>query len=462
MYLRHIYRSKPRLTAICTNVGTHSESHTYRWASRSASSGGRSQSLHWDRRETSLMCLKDSARCCSAGPRPSDFSSHQEESSAANIGESKDTENREPPVLFSIERGTITHVLSLLTSSLPVQDGIKDITATLCRLSATMHIQSVYETAAIPWDAACSDDIIIRNNQPIKRHGTDDIIAKQPINKQDYGFANLSSHCLGITQLTDSLNNQPTFGLHRHVCRTHLYFNKVYHVPMVAAVPEPNCLQSSADDRQPATTKADTGLTEQDSSVSPQDNDSQKPSKEQILIMYERLVQELPNFLEDSHDFSMYANSVEFDNRIMKFKTKGLPAYKASVHGMRYLCAAYINGSSMEVLRITAELELGQIQARWRVKGVPLHSYVIRPWRRKHPDRYFDAFSTFELGMDGLIHRHKMDKVMPTPSDKVRAPSLAMRVGIALGLVRNPALAPDCMVPKHLSFMQPKASTGKL
>ncbi len=25
--------------------------------------------------------------------------------------------------------------------------------------------------------------------------------------------------------------------------------------------------------------------------------------------------------------------------------------------------------------------------------------------------RYFDAFSTFDVGTDGLIHRHKLDKV---------------------------------------------------
>lgn len=173
---------------------------------------------------------------------------------------------------------------------------------------------------------------------------------------------------------------------------------------------------------------------------------------------------------------------------------------------MRSLGTAYMPGSSMEVLRITADLDQDQIQARWRIKGIPLHSYIIRPWRRNHPHRwvawnsfvgcprwekpadtkerilyfplinwetfdsksptyqsfsfvisdennrkvpvsgtptivvphctrvlknishhfllclsffvrYFDAFSTFDVGTDGLIHRHKLDKVhAPTVS----------------------------------------------
>ncbi|XP_022084336.1 uncharacterized protein LOC110975826 isoform X2 [Acanthaster planci] len=466
--LQHIFFSRLRPTGNSSKAGTCPESLAYPFA-RSASGGGRSSSLHWDRRETSLMCLKDSTPSCSEGLHPPKLSPHQGEGATADELGIKDSSDREPPVLFSVERSTVNHVLSLLTSSLHVQDGLKDITATLRRLSATMHVQSIMETAAKPWDVTSSDDIIIRNNPPNEQHGANHILNNWGTGRQDSSCQNQLPSQLEAAQSLKSTEKLPALdvGVLRHaegIHRTHLYFNKVYHVPMVAAVPEPNHLQSSTGDLQPPPAKPGSGLTKPDSStVSPQDdNGAPKPSKEQILVMYERLEQELPNFLNESHDFSMYASTVEFDNRIMRFKTKGLPAYKASIQGLKYLCAAYVTGSTMEVLRITAELELGQIQARWRVRGVPLHSYVIRPWRRKHPDRYFDAFSTFELGSDGLIHRHKMDKVMPTPSDKVRAPSLAMRIGIALGLARNPALAPDCMVPKHLSFIQPKAGTGKL
>ena len=53
-------------------------------------------------------------------------------------------------------------------------------------------------------------------------------------------------------------------------------------------------------------------------------------------------------------------------------------------------------------------------------------------------------------------------QVMSNPSDKVRSPSLAVRIGIVLGVVRNPALSPNCIVPKTFNFFHPKTSTGKL
>eukprot|EP00057_Strongylocentrotus_purpuratus_P001035 XP_001190701.3 PREDICTED: uncharacterized protein C6orf136 homolog [Strongylocentrotus purpuratus] len=110
-----------------------------------------------------------------------------------------------------------------------------------------------------------------------------------------------------------------------------------------------------------------------------------------------------------------------------------------------------------KLLRITMETEQHYIQARWRIKGVPLHSYILRPWGKKHKYRYFDAFSTFHVGSDGLIHSHVLDKVMPSSEGKVVAASWAVRLGIMMGLIRPPAFEPDIM--KAITHM--KSLLGK-
>ena len=138
----------------------------------------RSHSLHWDRRQTSLMCLKDSSHCCSQISHPSKLPIGQVSSEFPPKKRCND-EKQELPMLVSVERNTINHVLSMLTSTLPVQDSLEEVVATLHRLSASMHVQSIFETAAKPCEE-CSDDIIIRN-QPIKHHSSDDITSNRPM-----------------------------------------------------------------------------------------------------------------------------------------------------------------------------------------------------------------------------------------------------------------------------------------
>ncbi|PIK35664.1 hypothetical protein BSL78_27507 [Apostichopus japonicus] len=154
--------------------------------------------------------------------------------------------------------------------------------------------------------------------------------------------------------------------------------------------------------------------------------------------------QVMPNFFEQSHDYGMYSQDLEFDNRLMGVKTKGLAAYKATVQSLKLASTAYLVNAHLELLRMTMQPEDGTIQARWRLKGVPLHSFVLRPLAKKHKYRYFDAFSVFQVGSDGLIHHHRLDKMIPD-SDKVKEPSLVTRIGIALGLVRPPAISTNWM-----------------
>eukprot|EP00057_Strongylocentrotus_purpuratus_P003570 XP_003726920.1 PREDICTED: uncharacterized protein LOC100893586 [Strongylocentrotus purpuratus] len=49
---------------------------------------------------------------------------------------------------------------------------------------------------------------------------------------------------------------------------------------------------------------------------------SDGPSKEQLAYMHLRLSEEMPRFFEQSHDYGLYADTVHFDNRIMKVRTR--------------------------------------------------------------------------------------------------------------------------------------------
>ena len=61
--------------------------------------------------------------------------------------------------------------------------------------------------------------------------------------------------------------------------------------------------------------------------------------------------------------------------------------------------------------------------------------------------RWIDGFSIFQVGGDGLIHKHICDKVIPD-TDKVeqkKTGNLAMKLGMALGLIPGEHFADDLL-----------------
>ncbi|KAJ3609837.1 hypothetical protein NHX12_024345 [Muraenolepis orangiensis] len=167
--------------------------------------------------------------------------------------------------------------------------------------------------------------------------------------------------------------------------------------------------------------------------------------EEKLALMYERLSIELPNFFLKPHDYSMYSSDVEFINGVLiDVHTRGSPAYRWALCFWRLLCTCYYTNAQMEVLKLTKHPEEGSIKARWRVNGLPYHRLLFC-FYRKDKSRFFrphDAFSTFYIGHDGLIHCHKVEKVMEA------SPPILPRVGpllagalVALGVQEHrPAL----------------------
>ncbi|XP_072176443.1 uncharacterized protein [Diadema setosum] len=339
---------------------------------------------------------------------------------------------KEPPILFSPESTSYQQALDIISAAKEAGSLCSSASARLKELCHSMHMENVIRSAARPCDE-CADDIIIRRDDAASRSNLDD-----DMHVNDGGGNRSASPTLASSG-SEARHNRSLPCIHHtqpHVKPVALGDLAGMDVlmsgahAMCSANPTEDVLCAAGDERS----------LQQDEA-----SNSDGPSKEQLAYMHLRLSEEMPKFFEQSHDYGLYADHIHFDNRIMKVSTRGLPAYKATVQSLKYLSTAYLLKTQMEVLRITMETEQGCVQARWRMKGVPLHSYALRPWSKSHNYRYFDAFSTFHIGNDGLIHTHVLDKVVPSSENKVRVSSWAVKLGIALGLVRPPAFDPDVM-----------------
>ncbi|XP_076610809.1 uncharacterized protein C6orf136 homolog [Chaetodon auriga] len=174
--------------------------------------------------------------------------------------------------------------------------------------------------------------------------------------------------------------------------------------------------------------------------------DGDSEGEEKLAMIYERLRIELPGLLVKSHDYTMYSNDVELINGLMNTTTRcrGLVLYRLIVSLWRFLCLCYYAETRLEVLKLTKHMEDRSVKARWRLRGLPLHTLMLRFYRKdkSHLYRSFDALSTFYIGKDGLIHCHKVEKIMPArPPVLPRVTSLVAGALVALGVQeQRPAL----------------------
>ncbi|XP_038624672.1 uncharacterized protein C6orf136 homolog [Tachyglossus aculeatus] len=157
--------------------------------------------------------------------------------------------------------------------------------------------------------------------------------------------------------------------------------------------------------------------------------------EEHLAVMYERMRQELPNLFLRSHDYTLYSSDVEFVNEILNMRTKGRPWYILSLTLCRFLAWNYFAQLRLEVLRLSRHPEDWTLQARWRLVGLPAHVLFLRFYRRDREDLYrtYDAYSTFYLNSDGLIYRHRLDKLMPSHSPPAPVKKLLLATLVALG-----------------------------
>lgn len=64
--------------------------------------------------------------------------------------------------------------------------------------------------------------------------------------------------------------------------------------------------------------------------------------------------------------------------RVLLCPCRGRLLYQLSLSLWRLLCLCYYAEVRLEVLKLTKHMEDGTIKARWRVKGLPFHSLLLR------------------------------------------------------------------------------------
>lgn len=155
------------------------------------------------------------------------------------------------------------------------------------------------------------------------------------------------------------------------------------------------------------------------------------PSEEQIQKVYDTLANTLPKLFIQPLDYSIYHPNLIFENNIRGMRTEGLYHYVKQVALLRtvgHLKYAYV---TLEVLKITKHPEENTVKVRWRVKGISAMRVMFQFWKYKlwklkeifaDTEAWYDGFSVFHIGPDGLIYKHVADKIMPDDDKVVMRP----------------------------------------
>lgn len=172
-----------------------------------------------------------------------------------------------------------------------------------------------------------------------------------------------------------------------------------------------------------------------------------KPSEEQLMKIFTTLSNTMPNLFVKPLDYSIYHPNLVFVNNIRGTTTVGLFHYVKQIALLRtvaHIKFAYVN---FEILKITAHPEDSSIRMRWRIRGISGLKVFFMFWKYKlwdikqvfkDQELWYDGFSTFYVGSDGLIQKHIADKVMPDQDkivdDEEKAP-IAAKIALLIGLI---------------------------
>ncbi|RNA35849.1 hypothetical protein BpHYR1_054690 [Brachionus plicatilis] len=148
-----------------------------------------------------------------------------------------------------------------------------------------------------------------------------------------------------------------------------------------------------------------------------------KPSKEQLLLLKERLASHLPKFLVETHPYNMYTNDVIFENLYQepgKISTGALQ-YAIQLTMLRMKVHWKYSNARLEVLKITVDDLDSTVKVRWRIVGIRGMKSMTQPWKIKawklkesinNEAEWNDGFSILYVRGDGLIYKHTLQRVM--------------------------------------------------
>ncbi|KAK8737097.1 hypothetical protein OTU49_004800 [Cherax quadricarinatus] len=175
-----------------------------------------------------------------------------------------------------------------------------------------------------------------------------------------------------------------------------------------------------------------------------------KPSAEHLTHVFDVLAETLPRLFIQPLNYTIYSQNIVFENRIRGVKTVGLVAYVKQVALLRTVGHLKFAHVKFEILKITKHPEDGTVRVRWRITGLSGLKAMVQFWKLKlwnwkgiqeQMDSWYDGFSTFYVGADGLVYRHVADSMMPDEELHVAEKGpLAAKMAALLGLAHRPNL----------------------
>ncbi|XP_050356413.1 uncharacterized protein LOC126777445 [Nymphalis io] len=208
---------------------------------------------------------------------------------------------------------------------------------------------------------------------------------------------------------------------------------------------EPTCL--SDFERDAIAYCSGSSISAQMSPSSTETSDQEKPNEEQLMKIFHTLSNTMPSLFVKPLDYSIYHPNLIFVNNIRGVTTVGLFHYVKQIALLRtvaHIKFAYVN---FEILKITPHPEDSSIRMRWRIRGISGLKVFFMFWKYKlwnlkqvfqDQELWYDGFSTFYVGSDGLIQKHVADKVMPDQDsivdDEEKAP-IAAKIALLIGLL---------------------------
>jgi len=154
-------------------------------------------------------------------------------------------------------------------------------------------------------------------------------------------------------------------------------------------------------------------------------NKKRDTQSDNLRKVHDILASTLPDLFIKSLDYTIYSPNLIFENNIRGKRTIGLFPYIRQIALLRtvgHLKFAYVK---LEILKITKHPEDNTVKVRWRIRGISALRVMLQFWKYKlwqlkelfdSQESWYDGFSTFYVGSDGLVYKHVVDRLMPDQS----------------------------------------------
>ncbi|KAK6195945.1 hypothetical protein SNE40_001267 [Patella caerulea] len=191
------------------------------------------------------------------------------------------------------------------------------------------------------------------------------------------------------------------------------------------------------------------------------------PSVEQLEKMKEALTLEVQKFFKHKLDYGILHPNVILENNFWGKEeiSEGINRYAIQMLKFRAISHCVFTTVVMQVLSISSNRENGTITLKWRVRGLP-QLYIFYFWRytpwtyRKNLEndmKWHDGISVFTLKSDGLIHKHRIDRVQVDEEPlAVKKKTLATKLALLVGLSPKPSLNDFSSFFMKKSYLNPK------